>query len=144
MILDAQNLLSKEQVVTGTAVSTNTIDLKQIGRQIGTGEDMYLVAQVDAAMTDAGSDSTVTVELIDSATDDLGSPDVKLIAGTFAALSAAGSRLIVKLPVGVDFRRYLGVRYTVANGDLSTGSFSAFLVKDVDAYKSYASGYTVA
>ena len=48
----------------------------------------------------------------------------------------------VRLPGG-DYKRYLGVRYTVATGPLTAGKFSAFITKDAQANRAYKSGWTV-
>jgi hypothetical protein len=39
--------------------------------------------------------------------------------------------------------RYARLKYTPANGDLSTGSFTAFITKDIQKYASYADGITI-
>jgi hypothetical protein len=61
----------------------------------------------------------------------------------FAAFSPAGTNLVkIKLPAG-DYQRYLGVRFTVANGPLTAGTFDAFLVKDAQAFTAYKAGFTI-
>lgn len=142
MIMDAQNLFSDAQAVTATAASTNVMDLGIAGRNLGVGEDMYLVVIVDTTFTDSGSDSTIAVTLETDDNASMSSPTTLLSLGTFAALTAAGSRLVTKLPINSAYERYLGVRYTAANGNLTTGAFTAFLTKDIDAYKSYADNRT--
>ena len=62
MIMDAQLLFSDAQAITAAAGSTNTIDLGAV-RDIGTGENLYLVVTVDVAFTDGSSNSTLTVAL---------------------------------------------------------------------------------
>lgn len=104
---------------------------------------MYLVVQVQTAMTDGGSDSTVAVTLVDDDNAGLGSPATIQTIGTFAALSAVGSRFIVRLQPEVFTQQFVGLTYTVANGSLSTGSFDAFLTTDIDRFKVYAKGYTI-
>lgn len=141
MILDAHNLFSDAQAVTATANSTNVID-SSVARDLGAGEEIYLVVMVDVAMTDSGSDSTVAVTLVTDDNASLSSKTTVQTIGTFAATSAAGSRFIAKLQPSALYERYIGVTYTVAGGDLSTGSFTAFLTKNIDAYRAYADNST--
>lgn len=154
MYLDSQNEFSDAQAVTATAISSNVVDLTQgvtspatlTDIDIGTGEDVYLVVQTQTTATDAGSDATLAVTLESDSTADLAtSPTVHYSTGAlaFAAFATAGSVLaMVKLPSGT-YERYLGVRYTVASGPLTAGKFDAFLTKDVQKYRAYASGFTV-
>lgn len=144
MILDKENRFANGQVVTATAISTNVIDLLKSGLDLGTGEEMLIEAAVKAAMTDTGSDSTVTVELVTDSADTMGTPVVVQTLGTFAALSAIGTKITAKLQPSNAYERYIAVRFTVANGNLTTGSFDAYLVKDADLVKAYPSGYSVA
>ena len=135
------------QAVTATAISTNVMDLNPAlklnttGVDIGTGQDVYLILQADAAATAAGA-ATVVVTLESSAAAGLTSSTVHLTSKTFAVadLTAGKTLLAVKLPTDT-YLRYLGVRYTVATGPLTAGSFSAFLTTDVQAYRAYAKNY---
>lgn len=141
MIMDVQNRFSNAQAITATAASTDIVDLGITGRNVGVGEDVYLVAQVVSAFTDTGSDSTVTVTAETDDNTGMSSATTVATLGTFAALAAVGARLIIKLPIA-NLERYLGLRYTVAGGNLTTGAITAFLTKDIDAYKSYADNST--
>jgi len=154
MILDKFLEFSDAQAVTASAISTNVVDLAPLGngvgtnttRDIGTGEDVYLVVITNTAATDAGSDATLTVTLeSDSAVGLDSSATVHFSTGAiaFAGFKDAGTVLAnVKLPAG-NYERYLGVRYTVVDGNLTAGKFDAFLVKDAQAYRSYAAGSTI-
>ena len=135
MILDAQNEFSDSQAVTSTAISTNVIDMDaaSIPKNIGGSEPLYLVIQTAVTCTDTSSDATVAFTLeSDSATALNSSPTVHFSTGAlaFAAYATAGTRVAVTpLPFG-DYKRYLGVRYTVASGPLTAGAFGAFLTRD--------------
>lgn len=142
MIHDGQNLFSSEQSVTASAASTNLIDLG-IERYIGTGQPIYVVVVCDAAMTDGGSDSTVTVTLQSDAASAFGSPTTVQTLGTFAATAAAGTRLLGVIPPDVATERYIRLYYTVANGNLTTGDFTAFLALDAQTFRSYADAITI-
>ena len=152
MYIDKQAEFSDAQAVTATAISANVMDLisnssgKNPLRDVGTGQDVYLVITTQAAATDAGSDATLTVTLESDSTENLAtSPTTHFSTGAlaFAAFSPVGTVLAaVKLPAG-SYERYLGVRYTVGAGPLTAGAFDAFLTTDVQAWRAYARNYAV-
>lgn len=150
MYVDKQAEFSDSQAVTATAVSTNVYDLYPRGnavntnvtRDIGVGEDIYLVVQCDTTATAAGA-ATVTVTLESSSTADLATtPTVHFASAALALANLSGGTtlLAIKLPAG-SYNRYVGVRYTVATGPLTAGAFSAFLAKDIQAFRAYVKGY---
>ncbi len=147
MILDKTNEFSDSQAVTATAISTNVIDHNPAAKNalidIGAGEPVYFVVQVDQAAT-AGGAATVTITLESSDAAGLTSSTVHFTTTAFAlADMTQGKELVrVRLP-SADYKRYLGVRYTVGTGPLTAGQFSAFLVKDAQTKQTYKSGYTV-
>lgn len=158
MFVDTQTELSDAQAVTATAISTNVIDLQAaLGGgtniaggntllDIGQGENVYLVVNTAVTATDTGSDATLTVSL-ETATD-AGLTTGAVVhfstaALAFASFATAGTQLVaIKLPAA-DYKRYLGVRYTVAAGPLTAGAFDAFLTKDIQRAKIYKSAFTV-
>jgi len=148
MYLDAKNEFSDAQAVTSTAISSNVIDLGATNtlKDIGTGQDVYLVVSTQTAATDSGSDATLTVTLESDSTANLAtSATVHYSTGAmaFSAFSPAGTVLAaVKLPAG-NYERYVGVRYTVASGPLTAGKFDAFLTTDVQAWRAYADNVTI-
>lgn len=138
MIMDAELRFSNAQAITASAASTNQLDLLAL-RDIGVGQDIYFVALVAVAFTDASSDSTVAVTLETDSDPAFGTPTLAVqTIGTFAALSAIGSRLVAKLQPLAIFERYMRVYYTVANGNLTTGSITSFLVMDAELFRAYA------
>lgn len=153
MIVDKFNEFSDAQAVTATAISTNVIDLSPLGggqgvntvRDIGSGEELYLVVRTVETATAAGA-ATLNVSLESDSTENLAtSPTVHFSTGALAlaAFGTAGAQVAaVKLPAG-DYERYLGVRFTVATGPLTAGKFDAFLTKDVQSYRPYAVGSTI-
>lgn len=146
MFVDSKLEFSDAQAVTSTAISTNVIDLGDDNtlQDIGAGEPMYLVVLTQTAATDVSSDATLTVSLESDSTANLAtSATVHYTTGAlaFAAFSPAGTVLAaVRLPIG-NYERYLGMRYTVANGPLTAGNFDAFLTKDYGKFLSYANAY---
>lgn len=145
MKVDAQNRFSDAQTVTtgseNGVASTNVIDLG-VARDIGAGKDIYLVVQVDTALTGAGD--TCKVELRTDDNSGMNSATVIQTVGTFPANSAAGTRLVQKLQPGAAYERYIDLLYTAAgSGALESGAFTAFLTDSVDTLKVYAKGYTI-
>lgn len=159
MYVDQQLEFSDAQAVTATAISTNVYDLFSMSTgasatdlspntriDIGAGEDIYLVVNTAVLATDVGSDATLTVSF-ETADDVTLTTNVQVVYSTaalaFAEFSPAGTNLVkIKLPL-FPYRRYVGVRYTVAAGPLTAGAFDAFLTNTVDANRIYKSGFTV-
>lgn len=142
MILDAALVFDDNIQHLTTEAGTDYVDLGAI-RDVGTGENLYFVIAVTTAFTDASSNSTMAITLETDDNSSFSSATTGQTIGTFAALSAIGTTLIARLQPGALNERYMRVKYTVANGDLSTGKFDAFLTKDVQKYVSYADGITI-
>lgn len=162
MYVDKQLEFSDAQAVTSTAISSNVYDTltKTTGAATissgtpgntrldlgGQFQNLYLVIQTAVAITDAGSDATlaVTFETADDAA--LSSNNtVLLTSGTlaFATYATAGSQILVaKLPSAL-YRRYIGVRYTVASGPFTAGAIDAFLTTSPQINRIYKSAFTV-
>lgn len=143
MILDELNMFSNAQAITATAVSTNSVDLGSTSLDLGSGENLYVHLNVDTAFTDSGSDSTVTVTLVTDDNAALSSATAVQTLGTFAALSAIGTKIIARIQPGLTLERYVGLNFTVANGNLTTGAISAYLAHGVDTSKAYADNITI-
>lgn len=143
MYVDSLLQFSDAQAVTAAAASDSVVDLGAV-RDIGTGEDLYLVCVCDVAMTDSSSDSTLVVAIEGDSTDTF-TPDGTQDMFTFAALSAIGTVKIAKLSPGsapLQYR-YIRLKYTPANGNLSAGSFTAFLTNNVQKFVAYADNIQV-
>lgn len=144
MILDSQLLFSEEQAITAAADSTNVVDLG-IARNIGVGEELYIFILVTTAFTDSGSDSTLNVDLVTDDNAALSSDSVVMDLVTIPALAAAGTYYTFRVPPAIlnAYERYIGLAYTPANGNLSTGSITAGIVKEVQNAAIYASGFSI-
>lgn len=142
MIHDAQLLFSDAQALTAAAASTNLLDMGA-ARDLGTGGDLYVVLTVDVAFTDSGSNSTLTVDLYGDSTTSF-TPDNTQTMFTVAAVAAAGDTYIGRVSPGLAANyRYLELYYTPNNGNLTTGTVTAFLTNNIQKYVSYAKNYTI-
>lgn len=162
MYVDKQLEFSDAQAVTSTAISSNVYDIltKTTGAATisavtagnaridlgGMFQDIYLVVQTAVAITDTSSDATLIVTF--ETADDVGlstNATVLLTSGTlaFATYASAGSQILVaKLPSAL-FRRYIGVRYTVASGPFTAGAIDAFITTTPQSNRIYKSAFTV-
>ena len=157
--VDQQIEFSDSQAVTATAISTNVYDLFTMSTgasatdlspntriNVGSGEDIYLVVNTAVTATDTSSDATLIVTF-ETADNEALSTNAQVVAtsGTlaFEAFATAGTNLLkIKLP-SFAYRRYIGIRYTVASGPLTAGAFDAFISTGVDDQRIYKSGFTV-
>lgn len=144
MILDAELEFSSEQAVTAAAASTNIIDLG-VAREIGVGEELYIRIGVTTTLDDSGDDSELAVKLQTDTVEGFGSPSDVAELVTIPAVTAAGTEYYIKLPIGTtqSLQRYIRLYYTPADGNLSAGAIDAHIVKDIQKYTDYASGFSI-
>ena len=142
MYIDGQLLFSDAQALTSTGASTNVIDLS-IDRNIGVGESMAVVVQLDVAADDANSDETYSVAVQTDTVENFASP-TELGTITITRGDAAGTRYTFLIPKDTTPERYLRLNYTLGGTTPSVTVTSFFVPADgVDAYTSYANGYTI-
>lgn len=140
--------------ITATAISGNVMDLRNglLGAQATADEsinehNLWWSVIFDTAATAAGA-ATVTITLESDLLATLASaPVVHFTTAAIgkATLVAGSVPVQTQLPTGalVPYKRFLGVRYTVATGPLTAGSALSFLSLDVPRIISYAVGYTI-
>lgn len=150
MLLDTQTKFSDSQALTATAISTNVLDLRNAATPTTVDEGMNNAPEVwfelhvitAAAGGDAAKTLTVTLE---SAT------DTGLSSGNVAHFTSAailGSALtlgavVVRVPLpSADYKRYLGVRYTVSAG-FTSFLLTAVLVLGTQRNVTYPVGFAV-
>lgn len=144
MMIDKENLLSDSQdlaQVAGTYASTNAIDLGAAGtvpagfqargapgHDLGRSPMMEILIQVDE--TFVGTGATVQVDIISSASANLGTPTVLASSAAIAkATLIAGYQFRLSVPQGIT-QRYLGVQYTIAVATTTAGKVTTALVLD--------------
>ena len=144
MILDDFNQFSRLQAITATAASADTIDLGPLGgtptantiRNIGVGEEIYLVVRVGQAF------NTLTSLTVDVQTDDntaFSSAAVVATTGAIplAQLTANTIVRVLALPPA-NYERYVRLNYTVTGTNPTQGTVDAFLTHDVQLWRAYA------
>lgn len=143
MILDNENLFSDAQALTASAASTNYIDLQNAYSYMGSGKPLYIHLNVDVALTDSGSDSTVTVALETDDNTGFSSATSVQTLFTIAATAAAGTVYKAVIAPGIISERYLRVYYTMNNGNLTTGSVTCGIVETLQDDRVLPNGYTI-
>lgn len=137
---DKYTTFSDAQAVTADAAS-DVLNLKAI-RNIGVGaRPLYVVVQCVVAMTDSSSNSTCTVTVETDDAEAFSSATTTQTLGTFAALSPIGTRLEPMALIANE--QWVRLKYTMANGNLTTGSFTAFLTPDPQLYTAFADNVTI-
>ena len=145
MILDELNEFADATALptsgTGAALVGDVIDLGVNPNDV---EGMYLVIQVDTAVTSAGS-ATVAFALASDAQAAIavdGSATTHFATSAIAkATLVAGYRVAaVALPKG-PYERYLGIITTVGTAALTAGKINAFLTNNINTWKAYDAPY---
>jgi len=125
MFIDVQNKFSAAQAVTADANATNVIDLG-IGRNLGDGEPMAVVIDVDVAADHTTGDETYTFNVVTDDNTSLSSPTTIATLTVAAASLTAGSRQVIVIPPGSVLEQYLGFAYDVG-GTTPTITCTVFL-----------------
>lgn len=147
MIIDERN-----EFCDATALSTSGTGYALVGDQIdlgatapgdlGNGEPLYLVIQVDTAVTSGGaatvsfilaSDAAAAIAVDASATEHVITPAIA------KATLIAGYTLVVPVPLGTPaYERYLGIIQNVGTAALTAGKINAFLTRHPAKWQAYA------
>lgn len=138
-IIDRFLQVSVLQAITVTAPSTDVIDAGAtktagLGRDIGTGEPLYLEVSVSTTMTGAG---TLAIALQDSA-DNSSFADVLALPAIAVASLTAGKTYYIPLRAGM--RRYIRANYTIAAGPFTGGTLNAQIVDGMNFIRSMPDG----
>ena len=139
MILDAQSLLSDDQAITATAVSTNVIDFGTTGtpvggavalsRDIGAGMPVPLLVQVTE---DFNTLTSLTISVEVSAAENFSSARTVASTGAvpLASLTTGYQAALATVPLTAD-ERYLRLSYAVAGTNPTAGKITAGLTTGI-------------
>lgn len=142
MILDSRN-----EFADATALSTAATGLALVGNVIDLGTDgvndvegMYLVVQIDTAVTSAGA-ATVAFTLASDAQAAIavdGSATVHATTAAVAKATLVGGYTVaqIALPKG-QYERYLGILQNVGTAALTAGKVNAFLTATPVTFKAF-------
>lgn len=133
MILDKLTEFA-DAAVAYVNVGTLTVgDVMDLGasptlKDIGNGEPIYLVIQINDTIVGAGSSSEFKL-VSDSTANLTTSPTTHYTSGAIGvATTVAGYRVCcVPLPIGRTYERYLGVTVTSSGANTTAGKIDAFL-----------------
>lgn len=124
------------QQEAGTALIGDVYDLGATTRGIAGGQPLYLVITVDTAFDGgAGTAGTTSFTLASDAVaaiDTAGAATIHAVTDVFVAdvQLTAGTTLVIPVPGGQTFERYLGILATQAVEGEDDGVISAFLTLD--------------
>ena len=133
----------------GTYLLGDQIDIVSPGSSlspapIGVQDELYLVILASAAITTAGSAGTVSFSLASDDTASIatnGSATVHFTTRAFVtgstAIPAGTVLACVKLPVGFDYERFVGILQTTGTTALNAGRIDAFLTPDPARWAAY-------
>jgi hypothetical protein len=158
MILDLQTVFSGSttaagvttgQALTATAISDNVVDLRNAATPAladeGTNPDEeWLIVQVVTAAAGGDAAKTLTITLESDSTANLATAPVvhyTSTAITGATLVAGYVAVRIPLPSG-DYKRFLGLRYTVSAG-FTSFQIRAFMTPDPQRNVIYPVGFAV-
>ena len=132
MIYDSLGYLSQSQAVTATAESTYYVDLGVAGRDVGTGEQLYVVVVVNTEMDSAGEAATLTIALQTDTEVTFTGATTLLSTRAYAesTLTAGRAPIVIPIPMG-DAERYMRLYYTVGTESFTTGNIDAFITTGV-------------
>jgi hypothetical protein len=133
----------------GTANIGNQIDLGSVVRDVGQGQQLYLVITIenDNGVITGGTAGTVLFRLVSDSSASIatdGSATLHWQSKTFVTDDAAlndlnkGDKIVVALPMGLPaYERYLGVQAVTATTTTTEGTVSAFLSLDPAGWTTY-------
>lgn len=141
MYVDANEQFSSAQSIAsavGDVVSTNVYDTGA-EQDVGIGEPLAVYSTLTTALAGAGSIVQVVVQ-----TSADNSTWVDADAGRPIPLAEAlVNTAIAKLVLNAGMRRYIRLAYRISGATASAGAVTSYIVKDLQAQKIGASGFSV-
>tara|TARA_R110000822_G_scaffold75151_10_gene180807 strand:+ start:3782 stop:4219 length:438 start_codon:yes stop_codon:yes gene_type:complete len=116
--------------VASTVLSDNVIDIGN-SRDIGQGQPIYLVIQIDVAVS--GTSSTINFRLRSDSTAAIHATTSTAHIETGAipeATLVAGYTTVIPLPMGTAYEQFIGVQAVIGTATTTAGTYSAFLTLD--------------
>lgn len=161
MILDLQTTFSGSTSAAGvktgdaltvTAISANVLD-RSGGAVVPTLEDeglsgpeAWLLVQTDGSADFAAAGAaTLTITLESDTTANLATaPVVHFSTAAIAKATMVKNTVLVRTQLpSADYKKFIGLRYTVATGPFTAGGILAYLTPDIARNVIYPAGYTI-
>ena len=158
MILDLQNMFSGSvaadgtktgQAITATAISANVLDLRQAATPATAdefqGKNSWLIVQAQTAAAGGDAAKTLTISLESDSTANLATaPIVHAATGAILGAAIIAGAILASLRIpSADYKRFLGLRYTVSAG-FTSFNILAFVSPTAQRNTQYAKGFSVA
>jgi hypothetical protein len=130
MITDRQLTFSNGQAITAaaTSLSTDIYDTGAAGININTNRRLQIYVAVSEAFVGG---MNVTVNLIQSATENMASPTVLASSGTVATAALTRGAVLLRMAVPRTSQRYISLQY-VSTGTYTAGRLFGGIVCDTD------------
>lgn len=137
--------------VTVTAISANVLDLRQaatpaLSDEGLSGPEEWLVVQADnsADFAAAGAATLVVTVESDSTANLATAPVVHFSTAVIAKATILKNTVLVRTQLPSDnYKRFLGLRYTVATGPFTAGAILAWLTPDIQRNLTLPTGFAV-
>lgn len=149
MFLDALTRICSAQAFDADAVSERSYDLGNVTpkRDVGEGEALGVGISVGVSADHTTGNETFEFDLIQSATEDLGTPDVLMTMPLVYTELVAGMVKVFPIPAGKITKRFLGIQHN-GTGTTPTVTITAWIAPmsmlTAMPQTSYAKGYTIA
>lgn len=144
-ILDRFTIIAEATEAFGTTaageVTIGTSFPIRTQRDIGNGQPIYLVLQVDTAFVGSGGSVNFKVKSGPEAALST-SPTTHLETGATAVTALVpGKRWVFELPLGQDYQEYVGVTATSTGANTTAGKIDAYISMDKTGWKAYREGH---
>lgn len=134
----------------GTTLLGDVIDLGTPNRDIGNGREMWWYISIDTSIITGGAAGTIQFSLVSDAQAAIATDGSATVHATTAAyvtdddalnaLDAGRAPIMIALPVGTLYERYLGVLVTIGTTTVTAGAVSTGLTLDPVGWRAYPDG----
>ena len=137
MLLDERTEFADNTELDQSGTDTDNLgDVIDLGkaRDIGQGQQLYLVIQVTVAFTSAGGTATIVFQLVSDGTDTIATSGQTIHAMTTPLTItqlALGKQYVIPVPSeGLAYEQFLGLQQVTAVQALTGGKVNAFLTTE--------------
>lgn len=147
--------ITGQSLTTGTTLSTNCIDHNPAQTPFGKNQTVYaglgepqaVLLQITAAPGDTSGGASYTVNLVTDSVSGLNSSALTTLASlTVPKTAVVGSTFVLVIPPSLNFLRFSGLQYVLANGGgtATLGVFATLLpVRGLQEWAPYQNGWVI-